>query len=401
MKADELRARGDRDLARILTEDRVIKTFIEKYQKERDEIIQTRRHLLAAAVRLTKGMAPRLHVIVDHCCEVLGIELPIELYVSPSSMYNAFSYGREGSRVFVGLTSQLLEAFEEGELRFVVGHELGHFVFDHHAIPVGALVQPGSGIRAEQALQLFAWQRYAEISADRAGLACVGELQSCWRAFFKLASGLETNRFLVDMDSYLDQIGDIEQEAAKARSAKERPRADWFASHPFSPLRVRATQLAADSVMSKPDGVSMDELEDRVQSLMSMMDPSYLHDKSEMGEAMRRLLFAGGVLVAAASGEISAEEREALEHFLGAGALPGELNPDALKNDLARRIEFAKDVVPPLRCSQVIRDLCVIAIADGCADEDELDVIRDIAHQLDVDPMIIDRTVMSKRCELD
>jgi Zn-dependent protease with chaperone function/tellurite resistance protein len=401
VKAEELRAKGDRELARILRDDYAIKSFIEAWNKERGEVMQTRRHLLAAAVRLSRGMAPRLHNILDHCKQTLGVELPIELYVSPSPMYNAFSYGQEGGRVFVGLTSQLLEAFEEGELRFVIGHELGHFVFRHHDIPVAGLLQPGSGITAKQALQLFSWQRYAEISSDRAGLACAGELQSCWRAFFKLASGLESNRFLVDMDGYLEQIGDIQSEAASARNAKERPRADWFASHPFSPLRVRAAQLAADSVMCKEDGLSMDELEAQVQELMSLMDPSYLHDKSDTGEAMRRLLFAGGILVAAASNGISEEERKALEHFLGDGSLPRELSPEALRADLDNRIEFARDKVPTLRLAQVIRDMCIIAIADGCADEDELDVIREIAAALDVDPMVIDQTVLAKRCGLD
>ena len=110
---------------------------------------------------------------------------------------------------------------------------------------------------------------------------------------------------------------------------------------------------------------------------------------------------ARGVLVAAATDGIGEEEVAALEHFLGEGQIPRELNPDALREDLDRRIEFALDRVPPLKCAQVIRDLCVIAMADGRADEEELAVIREIAEALHVDPMVVEQTLNEASCGLD
>jgi tellurite resistance protein len=282
-----------------------------------------------------------------------------------------------------------------------MGHELGHHIFDHHAIPVAALLSEGSGIRAEQAIQLFSWQRYAEISADRAGLACAGSMAATGRAFFKIASGLRGDRITFDIDAYLEQIGDIEAEAAQVQSAKDRARPDWFASHPFSPLRVRAAQLCAASALCAPDGMSAEDLEAEVAKLMGIMDPSYLHDKSDTGEAMRRLLFAGGVLVASASGEISDEEKAALERFLGEGTLPSELDPEALQRDLDRRIEFVQESVPTHKRAQVIRDICVIALADGHADRAELEVIREIAERVEVDPAMIDKTIRAATAGLD
>jgi Zn-dependent protease with chaperone function len=210
--AEHIRAKGDRDLAEILLQDPDVKRIIE--QRERDEIAATRRHLLAVAVRLTPSMAPSLIAVVERCRQALAIELPVELFVVPRAQFNAFSYGSERGRVLVGLTSQLLEAFDDDELAFVIGHELGHFSFDHHQIPVGVLVAEGSKIRAAQAIQLFAWQRYAEISADRAGLVCAGGMAPTGRAFFKIASGLHGHRITFDIEAYLEQIGDSEAEAA-------------------------------------------------------------------------------------------------------------------------------------------------------------------------------------------
>jgi len=397
--AHELRAIGDRDLAERLLDEREIKAAIEN--EARDATDETRRHLLSVAVRLTATMAPSLLAVVERCRTALEIELPVELYVVPMAQFNAFSYGSERGRVLVALTSELLQKFDDDELAFVMGHELGHFVFQHHTIPVARLLTTESGISAEQAIMLFSWQRYAEISADRAGLVCAGAVAPTARAFFKIASGMSGDRITFDIEAYLEQIGDIEAEAAELQSAKASPRPDWFASHPFSPLRVRAAQLCAGSALCVPDGISVEELESEVQRLMAIMDPSYLHDRSESGEAMRRLLFAGGVLVAAASGEINDAEKRALEHFLGEGMLPPRLNPDALEQDLEHRIELVKEKVPPLKRAQVIRDLCVIALADGHADAAELVVIRNIAQRIEVDASVVDKTMRSARAGFD
>ncbi|MEM9491226.1 MAG: M48 family metallopeptidase [Myxococcota bacterium] len=407
MGTASLRASGDRDLAKILLEDRDIRKAIDKLYEDR--IDDTRRQLLATAVRITRGMAPQLHEHVNHCRATLAVERPVELYVLANPSFNAFSYASEGERIFIGITSSLLEALDDGELRFVLGHELGHQVFGHHDIPVAAILHRRmgkSGVRAEQALRLFSWQRFAEISADRAGLVCAGALEPSGRAFFKLSSGLSGElAVMFDLEAYLAQVGDIAAEVDKAREDRKQNsdevRPDWFASHPFSPLRARATQLCADSVICTPDGMSVEELEAQVQQLMSLMDPSYLHDRSDTGEAMRRLLFAGGVLVAAADGAIDEPEVAALQDFLGVGNVPSRLAPEALERDLERRVEYVKQHVPPLRCAQVIRDLCVIALADGRVEDSEIAVIRRLAEKVGVEALVVDRALVAARAELD
>ena len=126
-----------------------------------------------------------------------------------------------------------------------------------------------------------------------------------------------------------------------------------------------------------------------VQDLMTLMDPSYLQDPSDVAEAMRRLLFAAGVAVAAVSGTVSEESIKALEQLLGVGSMPPRLKPDVIRADLPNRIEGVNRIVPPLRRAQVIRDLCVIACADGRLDEAKLTVMREIARAVGVDETVI------------
>jgi tellurite resistance protein len=384
MRALHLRAAGDRDLAERLGREPEIRDAVERLARLREDDPGARRQLLATALRLGPGVAPELHAIVEECRARLEEELPVESYVYPEPRFNAGLMRPEKGRLLLLLSSGLVEAFEPEELRFVVGHELGHHVFDHHAIPVAALHGGAVEVSGPLALQVFAWQRYAEVSADRTGLLCAGALEGAARALLKLTSGL--SKVTLRLDEFLAQAGDLEIEAKGGNG-------DWFATHPFSPLRLRVAKLFADSELFREGGEPRDQLEAGVAELMSIMEPSYLSDASDGAKAMRRLLFAGGVVVAAATDGISDVEIEALEKLLGVGALDSKLNVNAVREDLPRRIEDVRELVGPLKRAQVVRDLCVIALADGNADQSELRVLRAIAEQLGVDATLVDRTV--------
>lgn len=396
---NDLRARGDRELFDKLMREREVTRAIERFEKEAGDL-GARRQLLGTAMRLSPEMAPDVHQIMESCRTTLGIQLPVETYVYPSPAFNAAAVRPERGLLLVMLSSSLLEAFEPDELKYVVGHELGHHLFEHHKIPAGVLLGGETPIAPALALELFAWQRYAEISSDRAGLACAGGFDPVARGLFKLASGLRGGRIAIRIDKFVAQIGDLRTEAEREAKADARARADWFSTHPFSPLRLRAAELFAQSAIMLPGGTVVDRLEAEVHELMSLMDPSYLHEKSEAAEAMRRLLFSGAVLVATTQSTPNPKTLEEMERLLGAGTVPVQPKREAITQDLPRRIARVNEIVPTLRRSQIIRDLCVIARADGYADEAEQREIRDIARAIGVEGQLVAAT-MSCTTELD
>jgi hypothetical protein len=395
----ELRARGDRELFDKLLQDRDVTRAIERFEKEAGDM-GARRQLLGTAMRLSPEMAPDVQQIMESCRATLGIGMPVETYVYPSPAFNAAAVRPERGLLLVMLSSSLLEAFEPDELKYVVGHELGHHVFEHHKIPTGALLGGEAPISPALALQLFAWQRYAEISSDRAGLVCAGGFEPVARGLFKLASGLRGGRVAIRIDKFVSQIGDLRTEAAREASADARARADWFATHPFSPLRLRAAELFAQSAVVTPGGTGIDQLEADVHDLMSLMDPNYLQENSEAAEAMRRLLFSGAVMVATARATPNKKTLEEMERLLGAGLVPAQPNREAIVKDLPRRIARVNEIVPAMRRSQIIRDLCVIARADGHADKSEQQEIREIARAIGVEGELVSAT-MTCATELD
>lgn len=342
----------------------------------------TRRRLLATSVRLSRNMAPWLHEMADDCIKKLGVEIPLELYVYASPSYNAACVKPEDGRLFIMFSSSLLEAFEDTELRFVLGHELGHYLYGHHDIPIGYLLNGKARPSPKLALQLTLWSRYAEISADRAGAHCAQDPEGVARSLFKLASGLSGKLVNFNIDEFMQQVDEMQLE--DATPGQGAPSEDWFMTHPFSPLRVRALKLFDNSKLAVKDGCGVDELEAGVQVLMTMMEPSYLEGRTDTAENMRRLLFAASISVANANGKISDKEIAVFEKFFGKRTFNEDLDIEKLAATLPERIAQTKVLTTVAQRMQVVRDLCTVARADKKVSAKELAVIKKLALELEV-----------------
>lgn len=392
MGIDSIRSRHDRDLFASLVADQTVQKVNETIARSEEEgQMGVRRRLLGNSVRLSERMAPSVHRVAEQCGQALEIDIPLELFVYPSPRFNAACLKPEEGRLFVIFSSGLLEYFAGSELQFVVGHELGHHVFQHFQIPIGHILQGPNRPDPKLALELFAWSRYAEISADRAGALCAGNLDSVARALFKLASGLSGQVVEFRLEDFLAQVDDMQEDEAEPgrRAARE----DWFSTHPFSPIRVRALQLFHESELSGDGGLTADELEDSVQGLMSLMEPSYIDGRTQSAETMRRLLFAGAIAVAQADGEITAEEIAVFEKFMGKGSFGGQLDVDHLIADLPVRIEEARKTTSLPQRMQVLRDICLVATADGSVGKQERAELDRIAGELGIPRTFINQAV--------
>ena len=232
------------------------------------------------------------------------------------------------------------------------------------------------------ALELFAWSRYAEISADRAGAYCAQDMDSVARALFKLASGLSGQVVEFSLEDFLAQIDDMQ--VVDTEPGQGAPQEDWFSTHPFSPLRVKALQLFHRSELATGGGISVEELEDEIENLMGLMEPSYIEGRTRSAETMRRLLFAGAVAVAQADGEITTDEIKAFDQFLGKGSFSSQIDVEHLVAELPERILQARDSTTMPQRIQVLRDVCVVARANGKVGRREREILDQIAEGLTI-----------------
>lgn len=408
-----IQSRRDRVLREELVEDWGVKHALKKIDKLTSGYgLRTRRNLLTGALRLTKSIAPDAHRSLALCREVLGYDRPVELYVKSDPMVQAFCTRSVSGPIIIGVSSRLLETFTDAELRFVIGHELGHAVFDHFAIPmpVTATLEDVGGkfVSRPVSLKLFLWCRAAEISADRAGVVCSGAVEPAAYALLKIASGLGSNVIKPDLDAFVSQIDALHAAPAACADVRDEEGVlDCFDTHPYSPLRVRALLAFARSrafqrASGRPeDGIDADELERIVEHDLSVMEPSYLEDRGEMPELMRRVLFCAGVCVAAANGEIAPTELRALRALLGAKNVDIPEDIEAIRKELAERVTTAKDKMPFAGRAQIVQHATIIAAADGHVEQSELDELTKLAQALGVDPHVIDYTLSGAAAPMD
>lgn len=394
MNANQIRCENDLSAYKKLKQHPDVKRVNEMIKRrEAEGPTGIRRNLLATSVRLTKGMAPEISKMAEECIEKLGVEIPLELYVYSSPQFNAACFKPENDRLNVMFSSSLLEGFNSQELKFVMGHELGHHVYDHHAVPIGYLLRGKEKPDPKLALELFTWSRYAEISADRAGAHCAQDMNAVAHSLFKLSSGLTTKIIQFSLDDFVAQVDDMQVGDQEFR--RSGPQADWFSTHPFSPLRVKALKLFEQSELysSKSGAISKSDLEVGVQSVLSLMEPSYLEAKSDTAETMRRLLFAGLIAVADAVDGISEAELEVFAKFFGKYAFTDKLDVEKIKATVTNRAKEVAEKASQTQAMQVLRDMCVMAKANGGVLPKERLVLETVAQDLDIPSSFICQSI--------
>ncbi|MEU4342826.1 M48 family metallopeptidase [Nocardia sp. NPDC023852] len=210
-------------------------------------LLRERQHrllYLATAVRVDERQFRTLHHLRQDCMEILDAHTTPELFVLQSPQVNAFTIGMD--QPFIVLTTGLIDLMDTEELRFVIGHELGHALSGHavyrtmlmHLLritaSVGWMPVGGWALRAIVAA-LMEWSRKSELSGDRAGLLCGQDVDASVRVHMKTAGGtwikeMNHGAFLAQADDY-ERSGDLRDGVLKLLNLE-------LQSHPFSVLRA-------------------------------------------------------------------------------------------------------------------------------------------------------------------
>jgi len=199
---------------------------------------------LGSAVRVSPRQFPGVYDRYREACRVLDIRPMPELYVAQTPFVNAGAIGVETP--FIVLQSGTLDLLDEDELRFLLGHELGHVLSGHalyktmlrlliklsvfaFSIPLG-----GAALFAVRAA-LLEWDRKGELSADRAGLLAVQDPEVALSVQMKLAGGGRTKE--MDVDDFLRQAEEYESGGSVVDSVVKLLQLTGT-SHPFPVLRA-------------------------------------------------------------------------------------------------------------------------------------------------------------------
>lgn len=392
---------GDRDYVLEFQKDELIQNTLEKVNENNGKF-KSRKHLLKSSLRLTKTLAPMLHEIGEHCKNTLKLKADIEFFVYQNDMFNASCYPPDENKLYIILSSGILERFSKEELTFVVGHEIGHVLFEHFDYPVRQILDEGDTCLAPiHAMKLYAWNRNAEISADRAGLLCCQNFEAVGRTFFKLSSGVTTDSLDFQLNAYIEQFVDLEE---VLNDANHDP-SDWYSSHPFSPLRIKALELFNKSETyaafnkSITGEITEEAMELEIKRIMSLMEPENLEDNSEHSEKIQRLMFLGGYLISKADGVVDEAEIQALSSIVSPKVFANcmmtikGLTEQEMINEVQQLTQDLDIVLSVMQKLNILRDLSIISYADGHIDDREVHVLYNLAILLRIHTDFIDRVI--------
>ena len=182
---------------------------------------------LASSTRIIPELFPEIGKMIEEVRRRIIPEYTVEAYVRNSSDAQACCFPGSGKSISIALTSGLIQLFSIEELCFVVGHELGHFLLEHHKYP-----QAEDAAGQAEKLNLLALSRSAEISADRVGFVATIKKESALKAVLKLATGLPDQFLRFDVSAYLDQARELHKMGGSEY--------DLLSTHPVCTTRMRA-----------------------------------------------------------------------------------------------------------------------------------------------------------------
>jgi len=259
---------------------------------------------LANALRINENMVPKLHEIITVSRQSADVRSDVHAFVYPSHEVQASVSREPNGSVLLAISSSAVTMLSHDELRFVIGHEMGHVAFDHIDMPVHLVPDDPN----EEYLEL---QRAAEISADRVGYLQVRSLDVAVSAMAKMASGLDARHLEFNPASFIQQVRDLKMHPAIGVA---------FSTHPPLPIRARAlVGLAATEVLERQGPQEMRRLADLdVQIERDLLLASYGHGGPS---SARDLGFWKTVKVFLQDGTFSKNEQDWVSDNFGATKL--------------------------------------------------------------------------------
>lgn len=199
---------------------------------------------MASTIRLSEKQMPKLYHHLPPICQKLGIPEP-EFYLQMDPEPNAWTSG--DTRIWITITSGLVEMMNEEELDAVIAHECGHILCRHvlyhtmaswlsSTITSNGLIDK---LAIPAQLALFYWQRKSELTADRVG-AFITSPETVSQTMARLAGGPRAITQSINLEEWAKQAD--EYEGIRNDGLWNKTLQMYITatrSHPFAAVRVR------------------------------------------------------------------------------------------------------------------------------------------------------------------
>lgn len=330
------------------------------------------------SLKVQEDLLPDFYRLCHDVKKKLRFEDPVDFYITGDSSVNAFSVAAEGKGEpnIVNVNSALFDLMTEDELRFVIGHELGHLINKDTKLNrlVRFVFPPEAAVPVSLQYKIRLHDQLAELVADRYGYMATNDLGVCVTAFFKLASGLDLVKMNVSLDALI---------------ADNNRRLNYFlkdkgisrATHPVNPIRVQALNLF--STMETQQDLN-DGMEELISILLKVGD-------SELDEYTAQFIVSAGILVANIDKALNLEEYHAIiENLADLKIFPRKFIEEVMKGDIMKTfndsVENILKINPGMR-EDMLEYMIQIVISDKTISSEELNMLYDFGRNVGLSDM--------------
>ncbi len=336
--------------------------------------------------KVEEGTLSRYYNIFNEIKETLQFTEPVDFYITGDPSVNAFAIAsqEEGEPNIINVNSSLIQLMTDDELRFVIGHEMGHLINKNATLVklINFVFPHGATIPITLQYKIRLWQQLSELVADRFGYMAMPNLNVCISAFFKMSSGLDFNKMDMKVEAFLE---DNKKRLEYFRNDK----GINFATHPINPIRVEALNQFSKSVFFNEKGTSKEDLENGMNELIEIL---LKVRNTELDSNMAKFIATAGLIIANCDENISENEIDLI--FSELSVL--EIFPKTYLEDIAQSdvVETFKESIKkllelnPETREAMLRYLISIALADKDINVKEVELIFNIAAgELGYSPM--------------
>ena len=259
--------------------------------------------------KVTEKMSPKLFELFQSVKRKLNYRKPIDFYITNSAELNAFALTRpdENDADIINLNSALVSMYDDDELRFVVGHEIGHLITRYARVVklINFVFPEAEKMPIILAHKIELWQKVSELTADRFGYIASPSVEKCVSGFFKMASGLNTDRIDFDYKAYIADNEKILEYFSQNRN---------IFTHPVNPLRIKAITLFSESNLyedftNEKEFTPDDKLNAEMDKLIAILQTI---SSSPMDAYRKQFLASAGLIMASVDKNINEDEYESI-----------------------------------------------------------------------------------------
>lgn len=330
------------------------------------------------SLKVQEELLPEFYALCQEVKQKLKFDEKVDFYITGDSTVNAFSLAAEdeGAPHIVNVNSALFDLMSQDELRFVIGHELGHLINKDSALSrlIRFVFPPETRVPVSLQYKIRLHEQLAELVADRYGYIAAEDLGVCVTAFFKMASGLDLAKINVSIDAL---IADNSRRLEYFLNDKGVSRA----SHPVNPIRVQALNLFANAKTQQELHEGMDQL---ISILLKVGD-------NELDEHVARFAAAAGLLVANTDSTINQDEIDRIIETLASMKIfPGEFLDEIAKGDVIKTfnesVESILSINPGMR-EELLNYMINIVLSDKIISKAEIDMLYQFGSSVGLSDM--------------